>query len=389
MARVLGYQGSTCCSLAQVQPYVNWLFNLPNSYNAAALSLGMQPLPYSNAQVARSPSSCPGCTPWWNLLQSNPQYISRDCSGQINSPDGNPSVSEYADVTQTGWQSLWGNFFVSAFGSPGPGTMFSDAAGDQGVYPCGATSASFVNSLASMFSAAPYPVIANNVFESSAVGTDWHTIDAPSNVIGAMVDSDCFVDANAFGHTGDFAITQANHSYGYSVDDWTQHENDALYLASQNKMFVCLIGASGLASSEPALRTYAYASLMLTFNLLSTSYFTYWQTDTAGQVEVYPETGLVPANPVVGTPSSIAALQVGGVYAREYDDCFYRGTDEGPCAFVVNPTISAQNWPTLSRLYGHTMTLWGGGVLEGGTASFAGPSPPAILFCGSAVIALR
>jgi hypothetical protein len=388
---MLGYQGSTCCSLAQAQPYVNWLFNLPASYFTAAQGLGMHPLPYTNGQVARSPSSCAGCTPWWQTLQDNPQYIARDCSGSILSPDGNSSISEFADISQSGWRSIWDQFWVTypEFNSS-PGTMFVDAAGDQGgPYACGAGGATYASALASMFSAAPYPVIANNVFESSAVGTDWHTIDAPSNVIGAMVDSDCFVDANAFGQTGDFAITQGNHSYGYSVDDWTQHENDALYLASQNKMFVCLIGASGFASSEPALRTYAYASLMLTFNLLSTTYFTYWQTDTAGQVEVYPETGLVPANPVVGTPSSIAALQVGGVYAREYKDCFYRGTDEGPCAFVVNPTIGAQNWPTLSRPYGHTMTLSGGGVLEGGTASFAGPSPTPILFSGSAVIVVR
>lgn len=384
MARMLGYQGSTCCTLAQAQPYVNWLFNLPGGYDATALGLGMHPLPYTNAQVGRS---CSGCTPWWTLINNNPQYIARDCSGNILSPDGNPAISEYADITQAGWRSLWDNFWTtfSEFDSP-PGTIFSDAAGDQGVYACGANGATYAADLASLFQNAPYPVIANNVFESSGAGTDWHTVDAPSNVIGAMADSDCYADNGAYGHRGDFAITQANHSYGYSVDSWTQRENDELYLASQGKLFVCLIGASDTASQEPALRMYAYASLMLTYNLSSTIYFTYWQTNTSTQVEVYPETGLVPTNPVVATPGSVASLQVDGVYAREYGDCFYRGSDEGPCAAVVNSSTSAQAAPFAGK-YTNTMVLSGGGALEGGTVSFRGPPPPSTMSSGTAYIA--
>jgi hypothetical protein len=339
---------------------------------------------YDNAEDG---FSCSGCTQWWNQLQSNPRYIGRDCAGNII---GSPPTEETGDITQAGWQSVWQGVAASQDGSLT--ALFADGGGDPGAgsYPCGSASSSYLADLVTMFDGTNKPVIANNVFETSAIGTDWHTIDAAPNVIGAMADSDCYVDANAYGMgSADFAIIQTMHSYGYPVDDWTQRENDELYLASAGKQFWCLIGASGTASTETALRIYAYASLMLTFDLHTTGYFTYWKTDTVGQLEVYPETGLVPANPVVGTPLSVTALQVGGVYAREYNDCYYRGTDEGRCAFVVNPTGSTQNWPALSRSYGHTMALSGGGVLEGGGVSFSAAAPPAILFSGTAVIAFQ
>jgi hypothetical protein len=380
MARMLGYQGATCCTLAQAQPYVTWLFNLPQSDTANATSLGMKSLFYQDATVG---FSTPGDTDWWKTLQNNAQDIARDCAGNII---GSPPSEEYGDITQAGWRSLWNG--VAANVGSGYTALFADGAGDvgSGALPCGTTDSTYVADMATMFSGTPFQVIANNVFESAAMGTNWHTVDSGANVIGAMADSDCYVDANAYGMGNvDFAITQGMHSYGYAVDDWSQREDDELYLGQQQKLFVCLIGASHLASSETALRTYAYASLMLTYSVRSTTYFTYWKTNGSTQVEVYPETGIVPANPVVATPSDVSALKVGGVYVREYQDCFYRGVDEGGCAFVVNPTTGTQTIPVLSRSYGHSVTLSGGGVLEGGNAGFSGPAPKS-LSSGSAVI---
>jgi hypothetical protein len=340
----------------------------------------MKSLFYQDATVG---FSAPGDTDWWNTLQNNPQDIARDCNGNII---GSPPSEEYGDITQVGWRSLW-NGVAGNVGS-GYTALFVDGAGDvgSGALPCGASDSTYVLDLATMFSGTPFPVIANNVFESAAMGTNWHTIDTGANVIGAMADSDCYVDANAYGMGNvDFAITQGMHSYGYAVDDWSQREDDELYLAQQQKLFVCLIGASHFASSETALRTYAYASLMLTYNVSSTAYFTYWKTNDSTQVEVYPETGIVPANPLVSTPLDVSTLKIGGVYVREYKDCFYRGVDEGGCAFVVNPTTGTQTIPALSRSYGHSVTLSGGGVLEGGSVGFSGLVPKSLV-SGSAVI---
>ncbi|MDQ6824199.1 MAG: hypothetical protein M3007_01900 [Candidatus Eremiobacteraeota bacterium] len=347
----------------------------------------MKSVGYNNAEVARSPSSCPGCTPWWNLLQANPQFIARDCSGNIISVDGNPSISEMGDITQAGWRSLWQGFV----GSDPHTTIYADAAADPGLslLPCGATDASYVADLATMFQKLPKPVTANNVFESDATRTNWRGVDAPPNVIGALADSDCYVDGpGSHGRSADYAIVQSMHDYGYPTDDWSQRENDELYLAAAGKQFWCLVGATGAASSETALRIYAYASLMLTYSLTSTGYWTYWQTDTPGQVEVYPETGLVPSNPVVGTPSSIISLRAGNVYAREYKDCFYRGKDKGRCVVVVNPTNAVQTYAFGSK-YRHTFVLSGGGVLEGGSVSTSGPAPSPSLGRASAVIAFQ
>jgi hypothetical protein len=382
MARVLGYQGATCCSLAQVAPYVSFAFNLPETDVATANSLGITPVLVNGGELVTSA----GNALLWTTLQNNPQYIARNCSGKIISPTGNPSISEMGDITKAGWRTLWQE--VVAQQKDGFPLLFVDWAGDPGssLLPCGATHASYVSSSAAMLNGAPLPVIANNVFETSVTGANWHTVDAASNIIGAMADSDCFVDGpGSYGETSDFAITQAMHAYGYAVDSWTQRENDAIYLLAQGKQFWCLAGATGRASSERPLRIYAYASLMLTYSPTRTGYWTYWKPNTTGQVEVYPETGIVPANPVLPAPSNIAALKVGGVYVREYGHCFYRGVDKGACAAVVNPTLATYAFPL--QKYHHTVTLSGGGVLEGGFVSFLGSAPPANLPSGTAVIA--
>jgi hypothetical protein len=69
---------------------------------------------------------------------------------------------------------------------------------------------------------------------------------------------------------------------------------------------------------------------------------------------------------------------------REFANCYYRGTRVGSCAVVVNPSGSTVSIPANS--YTRSMTLAGGGVLDGGSASFGaaavtslGPNSGAIL----------
>jgi hypothetical protein len=396
MARVLGYNGATCCSLAQVQPYLNYLFNLPASYNSAALSLGMYPLPYGNASVVLKSS---GSSVPWSTLQDNPQYISTDCLGNIISNASNNSANaELTNITAPGWQSIWNSYYSPTTFSPSPQTFFMDGASDPNInsnypspatswLPCGVSDSQYVAGLAMMFAGNSFNLIVNSIYESNNTGTNWHTVVSPSNVIGAMADSDCYVvGPQEFGaNPADEAVVQSMHEWS-TLDAWSQKEDDELYLASQGKQFWCLIAATGIAAQEKALRVYAYASLMLTFSLPSTGYFTTWKTNDSTQVEIYPETAIVPVNPLVQAPSDISALKVSGVYVREYEDCFYSGVDQGPCAFVVNPTTGSQTVPTLSEPYTNTVALSGGGTLEGGSLSFAGPAPASTLPSGTAQI---
>jgi len=225
-----------------------------------------------------------------------------------------------------------------------------------------------------------------NGLSVSAKQPDERTLYNPANVIGGQRE-DCYSGNNDFGHSGDFVFTTQDHFYGAAIDDWTQTENDELYAASVHKLFFCLSNATGSAASSSAMRTYVYASFLLTYDLHTSALWEKFSPSTAGGLGVYPETGLVPANPIVSAPASVASLAVDGVYVREYRACFYRGTDMGPCATVVNPTSIQHPFPFTK--YHHTLILSGGGVLEGGQASFVGAAPPVTMSAGTAVVATQ
>ncbi|HLI95337.1 MAG TPA: hypothetical protein VKT72_04520 [Candidatus Baltobacteraceae bacterium] len=130
---------------------------------------------------------------------------------------------------------------------------------------------------------------------------------------------------------------------------------------------------TALAASSIAQRLYIYASFLLTYD---PNYSVFQESfTTPSTFKVFPETGLVPMNPIT-TPTSVSGLATStGAYMREYDACYYRGSYVGKCEIVVNPsTTSAVNVPNPWRLH-HSMTLSGGGVLDGGTAWFADAAP--------------
>ena len=70
---------------------------------------------------------------------------------------------------------------------------------------------------------------------------------------------------------------------------------------------------------------------------------------------------------------------------REFGACYYRGVNKGKCAVVVNPGTSTVTVPTTA--YSHSLTLSGGGVLDGGSVGFSG-SRPSSLAPGSGAILL-
>jgi hypothetical protein len=79
-----------------------------------------------------------------------------------------------------------------------------------------------------------------------------------------------------------------------------------------------------------------------------------------------------------------------GAYAREFAQCYVKGSASGPCAVVVNPTSATVNFPTLSRTYTHTATYTGRGVItqfgDTGALSISGVAPPTTLASGDARI---
>jgi len=176
--------------------------------------------------------------------------------------------------------------------------------------------------------------------------------------------------------------------YHYAPN-WLAMENTELRMLAQGRVFICHGDAYVQASSNDALRTYFFASFLLSYDVASSVVNTEFLTPS--QVTVMPETLLVPERPLVPTPSSIDALaQPGGVYGREYATCYLAGASIGACAVAVNPNNPKSGpalpfpWP---GKYTHTMTMNGGGAYDGGTVGINGPAPPAKMTGGTALIA--
>ncbi len=120
-------------------------------------------------------------------------------------------------------------------------------------------------------------------------------------------------------------------------------------------------------------RLFIYASFLLTYDV---NYSVFQESfTTPSTFKVYPETGFVPLSPV-SVPTGIAALKTStGAYAQRYNSCYYRGTLLGHCEIVANPSTTAS--VSVPNPWGlrHRMVLSGGGILDGGTASFSGTAP--------------
>lgn len=130
-------------------------------------------------------------------------------------------------------------------------------------------------------------------------------------------------------------------------------------------------------NNDPNARIYTFASFMLAWDPQYSIYQTAYKPETAGQLHVTPETGIVAYDPVKRDVAAFSDLRdPGGAYVREYRNCYYRGAPIGPCAFVVNSDALPHPRPNLTLAYHHTIQISGGMILEGGTVSPGGPDAP-------------
>jgi hypothetical protein len=256
------------------------------------------------------------------------------------------------------------NYRVNSF-SGNYDSVFSDNAGSVwGIpLPCGYDQASYDSAVNSVHSALGMPIWIN------ALGAPPNPASAvdlvqPGNVLGAM----CELCYATNGSSGDTVQTGTN---------WQNIENAEIGVVARKKVFWDYARATGDASAETGVRTYAYASFLLSYD---PQYAMFQEAlSTPSSFPVFPETGLVPMNPRTTATDISGYLAPGGSYMREYANCYYRGAFVANCAVVVNPTGSSVPVPTTA--YGHSMVLSGYGVLDGGTVSFTGPMvsqlPPA------------
>lgn len=169
-----------------------------------------------------------------------------------------------------------------------------------------------------------------------------------------------------------------------SGDKWYVAEATELAMARARKYFFCYNNDTRQATVAADDRVYVYASFLLTYNQ---KYAVLWEYyDGPSHFHVMPETQLVPA--ARGSIASVDALRIAsGVYERRFDACFAAGRAIGPCAVAVNPD-SAPHALDFGA-YHRTLTLAGGGAVDGGSIQMESVPPPGTLQPQSAVIAFK
>lgn len=356
-AVLYGYGGTPATtSLASAQPYVSWVQTSP-SYAAAIRAAGIKVDAYKNF--------------WRNYSSDNPSIgyndlkpggahaaaEATDCSGAplFDSTYGGGyetdarSSAAIAHAQLVAWYNLGTDYDA----------VFSDDTGALGgiPLPCGYSQSSYAAATNTVTESLRVPVFVN------ALGAGNYPDDQigyaqASNVIGAMCEI-CYAGSSS-SRGGDYAI-------GGSV--WQHTENAEIAMVAMHKIFWDYARATGDPAAEIGLRTFVYASFLLTYD---PSYAMLQEAFKTGSgFPIMPETGLVALNPT-SSVTSVAGYLRAGVYMRDFGSCYYRGTSIGACAAVVNPGTSTAAIP--ANAYTHAMTLSGSGVLDGGSASFSAPA---------------
>ena len=368
-ADYIGYGGSSSITASQVASHLTWAET--DSGRAGELSsAGVKTMEYVDP-FRQSPKD--------PLYNSNSSTFSSDCSGNrikihYTGETSNvvqylmkPSSSSLVDILN-GWENgEESRGHIDAF-------YFDDVDDLGGVptNPCHVTQGDWDASNASFIQASARPVI----FSGLALSSDAATLLDKSNAEGGVVE-ECYS-----------RTSQPTPPYT-TGEFWKHNENLELAAASAGKRFFCYNNSNATASSSVPLRSYVYASFLLTYS--SSSSVLWDMFSTVSGFHVLPETELVPSNSRVATPSSVDALKSSsGVYVREYGACSLGGNSIGRCAAIVNSDSSAAHaLPSLSTSYAHTLSLSGSGVLDGGTASAAGAAPPAKIPPETGIIAIQ
>lgn len=352
-----GYGGTPAStSLSSVAPYVSWV-QTDSNYAAAIRSAGIKVDVYTNF--------------WRNYSTDNPNVGYQDLK-----PGGAHAAAEALDCSGAPIMdpNYGGGYEADARASAAAGhaqvvasyrlgefhgnydALFSDDTGALGnmPLPCSFDPSAYVTATNAVDQSLGVPVFVNTLGAGSYPDTQVGYAQA-SNVIGAMCE-ECYAAYN--GSKVDYAIGGTT---------WQHTENAEIDMVQMHKIFWDYARAIGNPSSETGLRTFIYASFLLTYDPSYAMLQEAFQSGTG--FPVMPETGLVPMNPT-STASTVSGYAQGSVYMRTFADCYYRGTRIGSCAVVVNPSGSPVSIPANS--FTHAMSLSGGGVLDGGSASFSG-----------------
>jgi hypothetical protein len=354
-----GYGGTpTTTSLSSVAPYLTWV-QTSESYAPQIRAAGIKVDIYTNF--------------WRNYTSDNPSVGYTDLK-----PGGAHAAAEALDCSSNAiYDSSYGGGYEAdartsdalAHAQVVTNYVENEYAGNYDAVFSDDSGSVWGITLPCNYSQSAYDAAVNAVHSSLGV-TMW------VNALGAAPNPDSAVDlvqpGNVLGAMCEicYAGNSSAGDYIQTGTAWQNVEQAEIDTAAAHKIFWDYARATGDPSSETALRTYVYASLLLSGDPSHVMLQEAFQSPTG--FPVMPETGLVAEQPLT-TSATVAGYQAaGGAYFRELAACYYRGAFVNKCAVAVNPSAASAPVPTTS--YSHSLVLSGGGVLDGGSAAFNGPA---------------
>jgi hypothetical protein len=350
-----GYGGvPTSISIARAAPWLSWVQTAPQ-YAREMRSSGMKVDSYINPwrdyAIEKPPIGYDDLKPGGAHAAAE----ARTCSGSIivDHTYGGGYEADARSSAAPGHLAVWGNYRKEQFGSEMDALFVDDTGALGGLpLPCNYSLAEYQSATTRDLESLRTPVFVNTLGVGLSLPQVGYALG--SNVLGAMCEM-CIVRNESGVDTAELTTT------------WESVENAAIEMAAKHKIFWLYARPEG-SSSEYALRTYIYASFLLTYageySMIQESF------RTSDGFPVLPETGLVPTDPLTTESSVTGYMRSGGAYMREYGACYYLGVNRGRCAVVVNPQTGSVRVPTTA--YGHSLLLRGDSVLDGGSVSFSG-----------------
>jgi hypothetical protein len=365
---IYAYGGtSTSVPVTSMSPYVNWALADP-SYASTLRSHGIKVLIYMNF--------------WRNYSSDNPAVgyddikpggahadaEAKTCSGSvimdpsygggyINDAQSTTYATEHAQVVA--------QYRESEYGSNYDGLFADDTGSVWGIAtPCGYTASAWMSSSNSIIQALGKPTIVNTLNAGSSQ-TSQIGYAGSSNTFGAMCEGCIAYWQSVSGVIKDYTVSLAT---------WQNTEDAEAQMATEHKIFWLYSRAVENASTGIQMRNFVFASFLLSYDPNYSMLQEAFQTPSG--FEIFPESGLVPEQPVTTETNVYYYQRSGGAYMREFGACYYRGVNQGRCAVVVNPSTSTETLPTTA--YSHAMILSGYGVIDGGSVSFSASRPTSL-----------
>ena len=367
-----GYFGTTKVSPSQAAPYLTWA-QTTTADSTAIADAGIK------TQIYLDPNREASTDPIYGYIKNESSAFAHNCSSSTVTMQTGSLVQDVTNPASSALRTAVSQYTAAQKADGHVDMIFEDNGGflaPDDTYPngmpCGYSDASWITATQGMDQDSAIPIMVN--------GLNLYTETALSPVIGLVKGS-----SNTVGGNMEHCFTDNSRAIQYGTA-WTDVQNTAIQIVGDGKYYECMARNTNPASLEITPRLFTIASFLMTYDPNHSILQEEFATNTG--LDVMPESELVPLDPVQTATSSITQLRTAtGVYARQFNACYLRGSSVGACVVAVNNDDVSERFPYSG--YTHTLAISGSGVLDGGSVSTSGGAPPTTLAPGAAVIAFK